>query len=288
MSKPILRTYKDSNDLKRMQKLTQAIWKLEPNFHIGDLAWQRYRHVGREDDWDTAILEMDGEPVAWGWIQIPGELICQVHPKFPEVAKDVIDWFDKITKTIEQKVTVLEKETHLISALEDSLFKPSEQKPEVLNKISLDGCPFPVQLPDKFKGRHIKGSEDLTNRVAVHKAAFHKTKVTEESYVNVMNTYPYDSSLDWVIESPNGEFVASCLIWFDEVNKVGLLEPVGTDPRFRRMGLASSVCKLALNALCDKGAKTAVVVCTSSDASELYKSIGFQQIAQTKSFHRLK
>lgn len=50
MSKPVIRTYKDSSDLKRMQKLTQAIWTLEPNYHIGDLAWQRHRHAGREDD----------------------------------------------------------------------------------------------------------------------------------------------------------------------------------------------------------------------------------------------
>ncbi|TDQ39823.1 GNAT family N-acetyltransferase [Aureibacillus halotolerans] len=288
MSKPVMRIYKDSNDLKQMQKLTQAIWSLDPNYHIGDLAWQRYRHVGREDDWNTAIWQIDGNPVAWGWIQTPGELICQVDPNFPEVAKDVIDWFDKTTKTNEHKVTVLETEPHLISVLEDSLYHPLPGNPEVLTKISLDRFLFPVHLPDKFKGRHIKGSEDLTNRVAVHKAAFHKTRVTEESYLNVMNAYPYDSSLDWVIESPDGEFVASCLIWFDEVNKVGLLEPVGTDPRFRRMGLASSVCKLALNALIEKGAKTAVVVCTSPDVFELYKSIGFEQFAQTKSFHRIK
>ncbi|MEK3886174.1 hypothetical protein [Bacillus sp. FSL K6-3431] len=63
MSKPVIRTYKDSNDLKRMQKITQAIWSLEPNYHIGDLAWQRYRHAGREDDWDTVIWEMDGIPL---------------------------------------------------------------------------------------------------------------------------------------------------------------------------------------------------------------------------------
>lgn len=288
MRKPVIRTYKDSNDLKCMQKLTQAIWTLESNFHIGDLAWQRYQHVGREDDWDTAIWEMDGKPVAWGWIQKPGELICQVDPNFPELSKDVIDWFDKISETNEQKVTVLETEPHLISALEDSFFNPLPKNPEVLTKISLDSCPFPVKLQDKFKGRHIKGTEDLTNRVAVHQAAFHPSKVTEKSYLNVMNAYPYDSSLDWVIESESGEFVASCLIWFDEVNKVGLLEPVGTDPRFRRKGLASSVCKLALNALSDKGAKMAIVVCTSSDACELYKSIGFEQYAQTKSFHRFR
>ncbi|MGN7384160.1 GNAT family N-acetyltransferase [Paenibacillus sp. SAFN-117] len=69
---------------------------------------------------------------------------------------------------------------------------------------------------------------------------------------------------------------------------MGLLEAVGTDPRFRKMGLASSVCKLALNALSEKGAKTAIVVCTSPSALALYKSIGFEQYALTKSFHRHK
>lgn len=288
MSQPVIRTYQDSSDLKRMQKLTQAIWTLESNFQIGDLAWQRYRHVGRKDEWETAIWEIDGKPVAWAWIQTPGELICQVDPDFPEVAKDVMDWFDKTTETNEQKVVVLETESHLIAALEDLLFDPLEETPEVLNKISLDRCPFPIQLPDGFKGRHIKGSEDITNRVAVHRAAFHSSKVTEESYLNVMNAYPYDASLDWIIESPNGEFATSCLIWFDEVNKVGLLEPVGTDPRFWRMGLGSSVCKLAINALSQKGAETAVVVCTKPGACEFYTSIGFEPFAQTKSFHRLK
>ncbi len=288
MSKPVIRTYIDSSDLKRMQKLTQAIWTLESNYHIGDLAWQRHRHAGREDEWITAIWEMDDKPVAWGWVKLPGSLMFQVDPNFTELSQDVIDWFDKITETNEQRVTVLETESHLISALEDSLFTTVKETPEVLTKISLDSCPFPVKLPDKFNARHIKGSEDLKKRVAVHRAAFQSLRVTEESYLNVMNTYPYDSSLDWVIESPNGELVAFCLIWFDEVNKVGLLEPVGTDPRFWRMGLASSVCKLALNALSEKGAKTAIVVCTTPDTYEFYKSIGFKQYAQTKSFHRLK
>jgi ribosomal protein S18 acetylase RimI-like enzyme len=288
MSKPVIRTYKDSSDLKVMQKLTQVIWSLESNYHIGDLAWQRHMHVGREDDWNTAIWEIDGKPAAWGWIKRPGSLTLQVDPNFSELSKDVIDWFDKMTETKEQRVTVLETESHLISALEDSLFNPLAETPEILSKISLDSCPFSVELPDKFKARHIKGSEDLINRVAVHKAAFHPSRVTEESYSNVMKTYPYDSSLDWVIESASGEFAGFCLIWFDEFNKVGLLEPVGTDPEFRRMGLASSVCKLALNALSDKGAKTAIVVCTSPDVYEFYKSIGFERYAQTKSFYRLK
>lgn len=289
MNKPIIRTYKNSSDLKRMQKLTQSIWSLESNYHIGDLAWQRYRHAGREDEWITAIWEMDDKPVAWGWVKLPGSLMFQVDPNFTELSKDIIDWFDKMTKTNEQRVTVLEAESHLISALEDSLFTPLEETPEVLSKISLDSCPFPINLPDEFKARHLKGDGDLTNRVGVQRAAFSSSsRVTEKSYRNIMNTYPYDSSLDWVIESPNGEFAAFCLIWFDEMNKVGLLEPVGTDPIFWRMGLGSSVCKLALNALRDKGANTAVVVCTTPKTHQFYRSIGFVPFAQTKTFHRFK
>lgn len=288
MSKLVIRTYKDSGDLRRMQNITQSIWPLDPNYHIGDLAWQRYRHAGRENEWITAIWEMGDKLVAWGWIKLPDSLMVQVNPNFPEVSKDVIEWFDKMTKANEQRVTVLETESHLTSVLEDSLFIPLEVAPEVLSNIRLDGSPFPVNLPDGFKARHLKGDEDLTNRVRVHKAAFTGSLVTEESYRNVMNAYPYDASLDWVIESPDGEFAAFCLIWFDEMNKVGLLEPVGTDPRFGRMGLGSSVCKLALNALRDKGADTAIVVSTSPDTLEFYRSFGFEPFAQTKSFHRLK
>ena len=288
MSKPVIRTYKDSSDLKRMQKLTQDIWSLEANYHIGDLAWQRYRHAGREDEWITAIWEVDDKPVAWGWVKLPGSLMLQVDPDFAELAKDVIDWFDKITETNEQKVTVLETESHLISALEDSLFNPVEETPEVLTKISLENGPFPVNLPDGFKARHLKGDEDVTKEWQYIGLHSRHSRVTEESYRNVMNAYPYDSSLDWVIESPDGEFAACCLIWFDEVNKVGLLEPVGADPKFWRMGLGSSVCKLALNALREKGANTAIVVCTSPKTHAFYKSIGFEPFAETKSFHRLK
>ncbi|WP_405098647.1 GNAT family N-acetyltransferase [Oceanobacillus sp. FSL H7-0719] len=286
MGKPAIRMYKDSSDLKRMQKLTQILWTLESNFHIGDLAWQRHLHVGREGDWITAIWEVDNQPVAWGWIRLPGSLTFQVNPSYSELSKDVIDWFDKMTAANEQKVTVLEKESHLISALEEASFTPLAENPEVLSKISLDSFPFSVELPDEFKGRHIKGSEDAANRVAVHRAAFHPSNVTEESYLNVMNTYPYDASLDWVIEAPNGELAAFCLIWFDEVNKVGLLEPVGTAPGYRRMGLASSVCKLALHALREKGAETAIVVCVTPETYEFYKSLGFESYAKTKSFHR--
>ncbi|MDH5160482.1 hypothetical protein [Heyndrickxia oleronia] len=96
--------------------------------------------------------------MAWGGIRLPGSLTVQVAPNYSELSKDIIDWFDKMTEANEQKITVLETESHLISALEDSLFSQAEEAPEVLTKISLDSCPFPVKLPKRFKARHINGS----------------------------------------------------------------------------------------------------------------------------------
>lgn len=71
MSKPVIRTYKDSNDLKRMQKLTQAIWPLEPNYHIGDLAWQRYRLSNAALCTATRFFK-SSEPLIWRPLNLSG------------------------------------------------------------------------------------------------------------------------------------------------------------------------------------------------------------------------
>src|SRR5690625_5619202 len=104
-------------------------------------------------------------------------------------------------------MNIIQNQSILNSDLEEASFNPLLETPEVLSKISLDSCPFPVKLPQNFQGRHMRDSEELVDRVAVHREAFNPSRVSEESYLNVMNTYPYDPSLDWVIESPSGEFV---------------------------------------------------------------------------------
>ena len=40
-----------------------------------------------------------------------------------------------------------------------------------------------------------------------------------------------------VIEGPTGDFVSLCGMWYQAVNKIAYVEPVATDPDFRRMGL---------------------------------------------------
>ncbi|WP_328445929.1 GNAT family N-acetyltransferase [Amycolatopsis sp. NBC_00438] len=284
------RDYTGPDDLRAMQSLAQRIWSPSSSVHVGDLAWQRFQHVGREAEWPTVLWEAGAEVVAWGWVSLPGELSLLVDPARPELASEVLGWFEDTATAAELTVTVLDAEEHVIAALERSGYALPESSvyQTYMSRLLVD-LPEPV-VPGGFTVRPV-GADDLARRVAVHRAVWHPSRVTEPSYRNVMAAWPYRERLDWVVEAPDGRFAAQCLIWLDERNAVGELEPVGTLPEFRRMGLARAVCLAALHAACEAGAREAVVYPVighpkSPAALPLYRDLGFRPYARTLTFTR--
>jgi predicted GNAT family acetyltransferase len=82
-----------------------------------------------------------------------------------------------------------------------------------------------------------------------------------------------------VIEAHDGRFAAYALLWPDDANGVGELEPVGTAPAHRRLGLAGAACLEVARRLRGLGAGTAVVYAVEgSAAGRLYGSLGFEQV----------
>lgn len=48
----------------------------------------------REAEWPTASwVDAEDEPVAWGWIELPGHLDLLVDPAHLDMATDVLAWF---------------------------------------------------------------------------------------------------------------------------------------------------------------------------------------------------
>ncbi|WP_370948206.1 GNAT family N-acetyltransferase [Amycolatopsis sp. cg5] len=285
-----MRRYAGPEDLRAMQSLTERVWTLGTYCHIGDQAWERTHIGGREAEWPTAIWEDGGQVVAWGWTFLPGGLHFLVDPARPELADEVLRWFDTVAETDERSITLLDKETHLRAALERQGYRLGDST--VHNdymRRSLHDLPEPV-VPQGFRVRHIEPG-DLSRRVAVHHAAWEPSRVTEDSYRAAMETWPYRSTLDWAAEAEDGTFVASCLIWLDGRNRVGLIEPVGADPRFRRRGLARAVCLAALGAVRDAGADQAIVypvrgLAKAAAAAPLYENLGFSSYARTLTYVR--
>jgi ribosomal protein S18 acetylase RimI-like enzyme len=262
-----------------MQSLAQRIWSPASHCHVGDLAWQHNQHLDRT--WPTRLWWDGDEVVAWGRLDGPGELTLLVDPVYP--ADEVLAWFAGVA-TGPRSVEVLDRETHVIEALTRAGYVRDDGPYHASYRSRLlADLPDPV-LP---KGFTAHPSEDVERRVAVHRAAWHPSRVSVASYRHVMAAWPYRRDLDWVVEAPDGRYVANCLVWLDERNGVGELEPVGTDPRFRRLGLASAVCLAAMHALRDAGAQQAIVYPVANHpggALHLYERLGFTQYARTIRF----
>ncbi|HYK64849.1 MAG TPA: GNAT family N-acetyltransferase, partial [Patescibacteria group bacterium] len=263
-------------------------------FHIGDLAWGRFQHTGCEAEWPTAIWEFEGSVVAWGWVRLPGDLELMVHPRHRQPADEVLDWFEGVADGRTLSVTVLEAETHLVDALRRRRYAASKDGPfDLYESRRLEDIPA-AQLPSGFNARNMRNTCDVARRAEVHRAAWSATlmpnpapsRVTAEAYWNVMAAWPYLPELDWVVEAPDGRFASCCIAWLDEKNCVGELEPVGTHPDFRRLGLARAVCLSALHALREKGARLVVVYPRGDDAYPvprmIYGELGFKQYGRTR------
>ena len=92
---------------------------------------------------------------------------------------------------------------------------------------------------------------------------------------------------DLAVETGDTTRAAFTTIWFDDVNKVGLFEPVGTEPAFLRLGLARAVMTDGLRRMREAGMHTALVEhdIANEPAAALYASLGFTVAYETVGFH---
>ena len=285
------RDFSSVADYLQMQSLTQRAWPRDLHWHVGDVAWGRTSVAGASSRWRTSLWQEEDVTVAWGWVELPGELSLVVDPDRLELVPEVVAWFDRVAGAGEHTCTVLETETAVIAALANAGFSLAPDQPFFRHhSMSLGALDKPV-VPDGFHVRHVEFGE-AEPRARVHRAGWADfgSTLTTQTYAEIMATWPYRPDLDWVVEAPDGEMVASALGWLDEANRSGLLEPVGCAPAYRRKGLARAVNLACLRALRDAGAETGHVNPRGDDGYPvpglLYRSIGFEPGPRTVSYVR--
>lgn len=280
-------------DLAAMQELVQRTWTPASRWHIGDLAWgSRTWRRGAADNGRLSVWREAGVVLAWGWAQPDACLDLAVDPARPELAREVLDWFHDVAARGTHTCTVSGGEDHLAAALLDAGYRPDKGAPYFSHHtMALDALPDPVP-PAGFRLEQV-GPADAARRAESHRRAWSDvapSTLSTQSYARVMGAWPYRSDLDLVVRGPDGTWVANSLGWLDEQNRVGLLEPVGTAPEFRRLGLSRAVNLAVLHAIRDAGASTALVCPRGDDdypvPGRLYRSLGFEPGVRTVSYVR--
>jgi ribosomal protein S18 acetylase RimI-like enzyme len=272
----------DADTLRRMQAVTAETWRIEgataPQ-HVGDLAWMRFQHRGREQEWRVRLWQRGGRDVAWAWLRVPDStLFWCIRPGVrSSLVDEVLAWAEarvvEVQSTDEVSRLILERRGYRLDA---------DARVLAVHHRGLVDEP-PVRPPDGFRLRTVE-PEDLAARVELHRIVWAPSRVTEESYRDVQAAWPYRPDLDCVAEAPDGQLVSYCLAWLDPDNRAGELEPVGTHPDFRRHGLGSAVCRFALQRLREEGATQATVYAVVDPANAgpkvLYESIGFVETSR--------
>ena len=257
-------------------------------WHVGDVTWGLRQHEGREDEWKIRIWKDGGRTVAWSWLN--GD-----HPRAMlefDVRRDRLDLLDEILAEPGARTTVaFDDDAEVRAALVRHGFTREgaemNRHGPLMHFLARDlpETPEQVRLPHGFRCRAVE-PDDLAERVAIHRDVWAPSRVTETSFESVQASWPYRASLDCVVEAPDGRFAAYCLVWPDDENGVGELEPVGVRDEFRRRGLGAAVCTFALRRLHEEGGRQAVVYCVTDAACGLYESIGFRRHATLVGYSR--
>jgi len=241
--------------------------------------------------------------VAWGWISAPerirvsaGEwalsdtsLAWQVAPGRPALLAEVLRWFDARAGGAPQTTTARAGDAQALDELGQAGYARDHGAPWFqLNTRALDGLAEPG-LPPGF--RFLTAAQaDPALVVAAHRAAWHPSAFTADSLNAVRSTWPYRDDLAVFVQAPDGRLVASALAWYDDVTRTAELEPVGTDPGFRRQGLGRAVSLFGLRQAREAGAAEAIVSCRGDERypvpRRLYRSAGFTELSRDLVFRK--
>lgn len=290
------RPYQSESDYALMRQLLIQTFPLtEPplNCTIGDIDWWRStppESAGAPDVTTRIKLWFDdaGTLVAFAW-PAADQVDLMVHPNHRQLERSALPQIeDEFRQSLTAEST--SRAFHYWSYEQDHvrntmLSEFGYQRLENFlstNKLALPAKPESRPLPAGYTIRAFAGESEIEARVNVHRAAFHPSKMTVERHRRAMALPTYRQELDLVCQTAEGTLTAYTIIWFDEVNRIGLFEPVGCHPDFQRKGLASAVMTEGLRRLYDLGATHAYVNSWREDSagSYTYKALGFDLIGR--------
>jgi len=256
--------------------------------HRGDLQWWLFYTDVPQETWQSQIrLWFDRGDGLIGWALLSlGEDAFDVyvspHLRGDSREHEMLAWAVEQMSTLYslQNVWVAEDDQVRIGWFEENGFKP-EREHFLQFKRSLSGPLDGPSLPEGFSLRTSRGEEDARFRSVTSHAAFGSGKSFDEYWprtLRFMQSPVYVPEREIFVVAPNGDVAAFCIIWTDELNKIGHFEPVATHPNYQRMGLGKSLLFEGMRRLKSEGMYEADV-CTNHDnpaAIRLYESVGFQ------------
>jgi predicted N-acetyltransferase YhbS len=165
-------------------------------------------------------------------------------------------------------------------------FTQAVDAPDVIAQFDVGG-PFPaISLPEGFTLTDRAETNDLRQINRVLWRGFNHGGPPPDEYVagraDVEKAPLYRPELTVMVQAPDGNLVSYCGIWYVPANRLAYVEPVATDPDYRRRGLARAAVLEAIRRASLLGATRVIV----GSGLAFYRAIGFRPLYRIHPWHK--
>jgi len=214
-----------------------------------------------------------------------GEAFFDIHPGYPHLKTEMLDHAEKYLygktqdgrKYIKAFVNDFDKDFEAL--VKSRGYKKDVAHARPMSQLTITGPFRPIiSLPDGFRLRSLAEDNDLAKLDRVIYRGFNHgdepPEIDFEGRKKMQSVPNFMKDLNIIIAAPDGNYVAYAGTWFEATNKFAYVEPVATDPDYRRMGLGRTAVLEGVRRCGELGAQVAYV----GSVQPFYQAMGFKRL----------
>jgi len=280
-----MRSYDHETDYEAVGEFLIRLYQSDPPQNWMQPRWE-YAHahpsMDRENLGTIAIWEDEGEIVAAILYEDKlGSNHVLLDPRYPRLKREMLD--HAATHLIGEfragrgcYVYLDDDDSDLGVIAAELGFEPRTQHAEPLSRYKVPQQTPEIRVPDGFRLQSLADEFDVAkvHRV-MHRGFNHDGEPPQDELEDrrrKLSSPNFRRDLTIVAVAPNGDFVSFCGMWPVPGSTACMVEPVATDPDYRRLGLGTAVVLESIRRCADEGATIAYV---GSDQA-FYLSMGFE------------
>jgi GNAT superfamily N-acetyltransferase len=220
-----------------------------------------------------------------------GEAFFQIHPAYKHLRNEMLVYAETKLTGVSQNggrkflwAYVNDNDAEFLSLVQERGYERDENGDRPMSMFNIPD-PFPqITLPEGFRLTSLAEECDWAK---VHRALWRgfghgdDVPMNEEEFEirrKMFDTPKAQRNLKIAVKAPNGDFVAFCGMFYESTGCFAYVEPVATDPDFRRLGLGKAAVLEGIRRCGTLGAEVAYV---GSD-QDFYLALGFRKIYATQ------
>lgn len=291
------RNYHYPRDFKRVSDF--LVWHYQPDHRDGNWLQPAWEYMHNHPALDESALdrigiwEDSGEIVAVVHYESElGEAFFQIHPDYAQLRPEMLDYAERRLfgrsdagrRYVHAYIHDFNSELEALARSRGYQRTLDYDRP--LSRFAIPDPFLKITLPDGFRLKSLQEDNDLHKIDRVLWRGFdHEGESSQENVEGrgkVQSAPSFRKDLNIVIEAPDGHFVTYSGTWFEGTNRYAYVEPVATDPAYRRRGLGKAAVLEGIRRCGELGATVAYV---GSDLA-FYMAIGFEKMYTSQCWTR--